>query len=315
MSNLFEEAERVLENRRIHSEIRLHDKIAGLHAKFPQLAEVEKEISRVTGEQLMRALDGKDDGSLSEKLSALDAKRETILTECGLTNEDFTAVPYCKLCGDTGYVTGKDGESKMCTCLCALLAPVFLSRSGVNKYPGFSFAKADESFWDDNEAGKNAFAAVKALAEHKMVPNLIFSGPSGCGKTFAAVCAAREYAEHGMSSLVIKQADAQELMMEHRKIVQAFRTDADKEKTIENRRRQLVEADLLVLDDMGVEANSGNGEADLLYILDARLLAGKATIMTTNYDIPTLKDRYGARVYDRIVKNFKVYSFSRKKGE
>ena len=315
MSSLFEETERILDNRRILSEIRQNDKIAKIHEKYPKLAEVEREISHVTGEQLLAALDGRTDYTLDDKLTELKKKKDQLIKEYGLSDEDFAVEPHCKLCGDTGYIDKEDGTSEMCECLCELLAPSYLARSGCNRYPGFSFDNANDAFFENNEAGKVAFSVVKALAEHKKLPSLIFYGASGCGKTFTAVCAARYYAEHGKTSMVIKMADAMELMMEHRKVVQAFRTDADKEKNIEMKKDYLVESDLLVLDDMGVEAKTANAEADILYILDSRLQAGKATIITTNFDIPTLKDRYGARVYDRLLKNFKGYPFSRKKAE
>ena len=101
--------------------------------------------------------------------------------------------------------------------------------------------------------------------------------------------------------------------MEHRKIVQAFYTNPETEKRVSFLKNYLVEAELLVLDDMGVEPKTQNSEADLLYILDSRAQAGKKTIITTNYDLSTLKERYGGRVYERIKRSFKCYSLSPKK--
>ena len=80
------------------------------------------------------------------------------------------------------------------------------------------------------------------------------------------------------------------------------------------RRNLLVEADLLVLDDLGVEIKTPNSEADLLYILDTRAQMGRKTIITTNYDLNSLKERYGGRVYERLAHSFKIYKVPGREG-
>ena len=58
MNEMYEEVQHILENRRIHSEIRLHDRIEKLHHQYPDLESIEQEIARVTEEELLMALDG-----------------------------------------------------------------------------------------------------------------------------------------------------------------------------------------------------------------------------------------------------------------
>ncbi|MBP5492826.1 MAG: ATP-binding protein [Clostridiales bacterium] len=318
MNEMYEEVQHILENRRIHSEIRLHDRIEKLHHQYPDLESIEQEIARVTEEELLMALDGKHDSAFTDKIDALDKKREELLTVHGLTKADFEVQPYCKRCGDTGFVEikkvdGEGTESVMCDCVRKLLAPTMVARSKVNDYPDYSFEFGNEEFFGDNEKGKKAFLAVRTMAERRMIHNMVLFGTAGKGKTFTAVSAAREYASAGMSALVLKQTEAQEILMEYRKLVQSFYTEPAKERRIKERREALTEVDLLVLDDLGVEAKNANTEGDLLYILDTRVLHGRPTIITTNYDIPSLKSLYGARVYDRLKRSFQLFSFSAKK--
>lgn len=316
MSNMYEDVRRILENRRIHSEIRHHDRIVRLYTQYPQLQKIEQEISRVMEDEMLLSLDGHTGSGLADKLSALDQKRAELLREYGLTDKDFEVQPFCAKCADTGSYEIKDengSRTVMCHCVRKLLAPAMLGRSGVTKYPGYSFSEGKEEYYGSNEAAKNVYRTVKTLAGEHLVPDMVLFGTAGKGKTFTAVAAAREYAEAGISSLVVKQTEAQEIMMEHRKVVQSFYTESSKERSIEDRRAALTEVELLVLDDLGVEPKTPNTEADLLYILDSRMLSGRKTIITTNYDIPSLKERYGARVYDRLQRNFQCFSFCPKK--
>ncbi len=315
MSEIFEEANFTLENRRIDSEVRLQEHIDEINRKFPELASIDKEISDLTQQQLLKSLNGENVTDIPDRIEVLEEKRAELRMKYGLCDSDFRPQPYCSVCGDTGMVeVNEDGKTirRPCSCICEILAPTLLSLGGISKYPDMSFEKGATSFFAKNPAGEKVYSAVKILAERFKIPDMVLFGTSGQGKTFAAVSAARYYAEHGIPSMVIRLSDAQELMMEYRKIVQAFYTVPDKEKRVTALRDLIVDAELLVLDDLGVEVKTPNSEADLLYILDSRAQLGKKTIITTNYDLSTLRERYGARIYERIKRSYKCYSLSPK---
>ena len=314
MDSVYEDVRSILENRRIRSEILRQQKNELILKEHPQLQKIEEQISEISGQILLNSLDGKNSDDLSSELRKLQRKKEDILMKCGISAEDFEAEPYCKKCGDTGYVhvTGKDGTKTemLCECMRSLLAPVMLSRSGVDRYPDYSFEKGSEEFFSSDPVMLGTYTKLRLLAEKEKVPNAVFYGASGKGKTFTAVAIARQYAMQGRFSLVVRIAEAQELLMEHRKMIQSFYTPAQKERMIEKKVSYLTDADLLVLDDLGIEPRTANSEADLLNILDMRELAGKTTVITTNLDMETLKDRYRGRVFDRIDRNFLKFHFS-----
>ena len=314
MDSVFEDVRSILENRRIRSEILRQQKNELILKEHPQLQKIEEQISEISGQILLNSLDGKNSDDLSSELRKLQRKKEDILMKCGISAEDFEAEPYCKKCGDTGYVhvTRKDGTKTemLCECMRSLLAPVMLSRSGVDRYPDYSFEKGSEEFFSSDPVMLGTYTKLRLLAEKEKVPNAVFYGASGKGKTFTAVAIARQYAMQGRFSLVVRIAEAQELLMEHRKMIQSFYTPAQKERMIEKKVSYLTDADLLVLDDLGIEPRTANSEADLLNILDMRELAGKTTVITTNLDMETLKERYRGRVFDRIDRTFLKFHFS-----
>ena len=314
MDSVFEDVRSILENRRLRSEILQQQKNELILEEHPQLQKIEEQISEISGQILLNSLDGKNNDDLSAELRKLQRKREDILMDCGISADDFLAEPYCKKCGDTGFVrvTGKDGieTDTICECMRSLLAPVMISRSGVDRYPGYSFEKGSEEFFSSDPVMLGTYTKLRLLAEKEKIPNAVFYGSSGKGKTFTAVAIARQYAMQGRSSLVVRIAEAQELLMEHRKMIQSFYTPAQKERMVEKKVSYLTDVDLLVLDDLGIEPRTANTEADLLNILDTRGLSGKTTIITTNLDMETLKERYRGRVFDRIDRNFAKFHFS-----
>ena len=140
MDSVFEDVRSILENRRLRSEILQQQKNELILEEHPQLQKIEEQISEISGQILLNSLDGKNNDDLSAELRKLQRKREDILMDCGISADDFLAEPYCKKCGDTGFVrvTGKDGieTDTLCECMRSLLAPVMISRSGVDRYPG-----------------------------------------------------------------------------------------------------------------------------------------------------------------------------------
>lgn len=316
MDRLYEDLSRILENRRIRSEVIQKGKYEYLMQRYPQLQQIEEEIAKTTSQSLLLSLEGDTDQELLPKLEQLEAQRKTIIAECGLSEVDLMLQPACSLCQDTGYVKtiGSDGKERYAFCACTreLLAPVLLGRAGVEKYPEYSFEKGNVEYLAGVPKLKDAYGKLQKLAEQCRVPNLVFYGPSGKGKTFLAVAIAREYAKQGHTSLVMRQADCVELMQEHRRVIGSYYTPSQKEKNIEERREYLIDADLLVLDDLGVEARTPNTQADLIYILDERVLAGKTTIITTNYNMDALKERYGGRVFERLDRDFRRFCFAPK---
>ena len=317
MDSVYEDVRHILENRRIRSEIVSREMNDRLREEHPSIAAIEEEIDQLEMERMLMAIRGESSEELLKNIEKKRESRKQILRKCGVDLKDFDPKPFCPLCGDTGYVTKIDGNgaetTTICSCVRSLLAPVMISRSGVEQYPQYAFSKGSAEFYSDSPKLQAVYTRLSQYAEQEKIPNLVFYGCPGKGKTFLAVAIARKYAEQGRSSLVMRLPDFQEIAMEHRKALQAFYLSREKEQDIEERFEYLKTADLLVLDDLGVEPRTANSEADLLSLLDKRLLSGKVTIVTTNYDMESLRERYGSRFFDRIDRSFKRICFREEK--
>lgn len=79
---------------------------------------------------------------------------------------------------------------------------------------------------------------------------------------------------------------------------------------------QMCRCELLALDEFGVEAidvnTYGNTNEPIIDLLSTRYDKQKCTLISSNLDIETIGDRYGARLQDRFVEMFKTIAFTGK---
>ena len=63
---------------------------------------------------------------------------------------------------------------------------------------------------------------------------------------------------------------------------------------------KVLDADLLILDDLGTEIENQYSTANIYNIINTRILSGKPTIISTNYDYSELFEKYDQRITSRI---------------
>lgn len=115
---------------------------------------------------------------------------------------------------------------------------------------------------------------------------LVLCGPVGVGKTFAAQLALKLAAEKGRTGHWARAVELTRLSL----------FDAADRARVEEMRT----AAFLVIDDLGVETIHDPWVQTLDDVIDARYAARLPTVITTNLDPGRLKERYGARIADRI---------------
>lgn len=136
---------------------------------------------------------------------------------------------------------------------------------------------------------QNAFTVcvkfAKNFSKNHDGKGLIICGKSGRGKTHLA-CAIINYLE-----------------AQHNTAFAHVPTLLEKIRQGQGRLEQLLNAELLILDDLGGERESEWALEKLLIIVDGRLNHLKATIYTTNFNFDELELRVGSRLASRILYN------------
>lgn len=215
--------------------------------------------------------------------------------------------PICDRCGGSGYV-----GSTMCQCLMELCRQEQKKELTLLNVGGECFEQFRLEYYPDRidpTQGVNIRAVMAktyeickkyAMEFSNRSGNLLFSGDTGLGKTFLSACIARTVADRGYS-VMYESAGHLFAKMERAKFGgdEAARRETQK----------YGECDLLIIDDLGTEMGGQFTTAALYGVINDRILAGKATIISTNLNTPDLEKRYNSAIASRLRGNFTRIAF------
>jgi len=206
----------------------------------------------------------------------------------------------CDLCDDTGWkpleIQGPSGVMRQvvrCDCRRDQLGQQRLAAANIPKrYQHCTIA----NFTSYNESLDKAAAQARAIADlfPAVTKGLFLEGQPGVGKTHLAVAVLKQ---------VIQTTGARGVFYDTRDLLRLIRSTYDPSiRTTElDVLRPVMQADLLVLDDLGAEKTSEWVEETMNLIVNTRYNERRPTIFTTNYedlpdetDLDTLKARVGS---------------------
>ena len=168
----------------------------------------------------------------------------------------------------------------------------------IQRYRKMGFPESDMQHWtfenDDQSRPKLTEMAKRYVNNfdtfYKEGKGLLLYGDVGTGKTYIACMIANALIDKGYPVLVTNFA----------RILNTLQGTFERQEYLDS----LNQFKLLVIDDLGVERDTGFAKEQVFNIIDSRYRAGKPMIITTNLSMQKLateSDLSDKRVYDRII--------------
>jgi len=314
------------EKKRSKSEAECQQRTLELLDKYPTLKALENQIKSSGLALSKKILSLGSDSSrelsinLTNQMQELKEKRKRLLQSLHISPSDFLPKYECLYCDDTGFA--KDSGE---TCSCykqVLLSTAYRQASLEILYkenfeafnPDYYSDKQNPDLYSSNLSPRENILMIKDRCtsfienfDNSEDKNLLFTGEPGLGKTFLSNCIASELLNSGRT--VIYQTAP--LLLD---IIMDYKMRFDKPASFnEEMYNCLFEADLLIIDDLGVESLNSARFSEFFNILNSRLLTQEnrktKTILSTNLSLEQLWKHYDDRIISRIMGNFDMCRF------
>lgn len=194
---------------------------------------------------------------------------------------------HCEKCRDTGRLDNGD----YCECYNRLEMEYYREEMGLNRLPSVSFSDHKQGLNETLDKLYQGMASYVSNFPNNKKRKLIFSGSVGVGKTYLVAAIANELIKKGYKVMYISAIDLTQLFLNYH-----MANVSNKEMLFS----PLKQADMLIIDDLGVEPIYNSITIPYLYqILELRGM--RHMIITTNLTLEDIEARYGERICSRIV--------------
>ena len=291
------------------SENRQHLAIA--YARVPRIREIDMQLRRTMAQAAQAAfLQGSDGREMMDQVRQknLELQQERAILAMENFEEGYLDdSPICDKCGGSGYI-----GSNMCECLRELCRQEQKKEVSVLSGSRETFNQFRLDYYPDRVDPKYG-ASPRTIMERNLricrtyaltftpdAGNLLFVGGTGLGKTFLSACIARAVADRGCS-VVYESAGHLFGKLEQAKFNPSEETRREA--------ARFTECDLLILDDLGTEMPGQFVTAAFYSLLNDRILAGKAMVISTNLNMDELSRRYSPQIASRLQGSFQGLTF------
>jgi len=305
------------EHARDSADIMREERKTQAYLRVPEIAEIDKEISRLGASLSRFALAGDDIAMCEarEKIQKLTDSRESLLTSTFGENY-LKAVYRCDICMDMGHVFHAIGRpATRCVCLKQRLVDEYYSLSNMKAALGEeNFDTYDLRLFSQEiipAEGLSPYANMQHIHDMALkfvtnfdtqFDNLLLCGEPGLGKTFVCHCIAKDLLDAGRTVLYLT---APRLC----KILEDYRFNRDAMAEPDEMLAAIDDVDLLILDDLGAEISTVVTSASLFDIVNQRLLTRKHTVISTNLMPDSLEMQYSERIVSRFFGNYQIVKF------
>ncbi len=312
-TQIYKEVLREYDALRTQKAAELRERREAIYTKLPRLEEIERELSLLgvsTAKLVLMQPESREAAlaELQEKQQALISERNELMAQNCLSPSLLKVEYVCEACQDTGYI-----GNEQCACMKHKLMDRLYDQSNVRDVIRMeNFDTFDLRLFSDEvvqgegispkENAKRNLKMAMAFAEDFTGENLLLYGGAGRGKTFMCNCIAKDVLERGKTVLYLT---AGQLFRQ----LEEMRFHRDEEEEVKDWDNELLEADLLIIDDLGTEFATMFTASELFRIVNDRKLRKKPVVISTNLDYRALMDQYSDRVMSRLIGEYTTMKF------
>lgn len=224
-----------------------------------------------------------DSLKLKHDVDDLKMKIKNFLILKNINPDKLTPKYDCKICNDTGVVGGR-----ICKCLLdELNKKISLQASSQTEFKSFDNCKKE--IMDNNDIKACEWLKTWCLRFPDVTKlNVNIVGSAGCGKTFLLECVANELINKGY---VVCYKTAFEI----NELARLYHIGKSYDFS------DCINADILLIDDLGTEPVLKNVTKEYLYnLINIRQINNRPTFITTNLSLDNIVDRYDERIFSRL---------------
>ena len=312
-TQIYKEVLREYDALRTQKMAELRERKESLYMRFPRLEEIEQELSLLgvsTAKLVLLSPDALEGAvaQMKQKQQDLEDERMGIMAKNCLSPSLLKIEYVCENCKDTGYV-----ENEPCACMKHKLMDRLYDQSNVRDVVKMeNFDTFDLRLFNDEvvpaegispkENAKRNLKMAMAFAEDFTGDNLLLYGGAGRGKTFLCNCIAKDVLDRGKTVLYLTAGQLFKQLEEMR-----FRNKEEEEDMDWD--AELLDADLLIIDDLGTEFATMFTASELFRIINDRKLRKRPVVISTNLDYKALMDQYSDRVMSRLIGEYTTLKF------
>ena len=313
---------REYEQKRIKAELDLEKRKENLYKSIPELQEIESEINSFSINNAKNILNNIKTDNYELEIEKLKSEKKRILKENNIPENYLKPYYECKICKDSGYFLDNNYRTNMCNCLRQRILNISYNKSNLSNLKKENFLTFNENKFSDevdiakykvNISPRKNMVNIKKKClsfienfDDPNTKNLLFTGNTGLGKTFMSNCIANELLQKGKSVLYQTAPVLLETIIDNK-------MNKYKNSSQDLFYKNVLEANLLIIDDLGTECLNSMKLSELLTILNARLLNLNSkitkTIISTNLSIDNIFKTYEERIGSRIAGYYDIYYF------
>lgn len=263
-----------------------------VYGKYPELKDIDGKIIDIRKDRLIAVID--HDEKLARRYDieeeSLMSQREQIISDNDIDPEFDMEKSICTKCGDTGFVKGKDGTPRVCSCKQSELEECYES-CGLGDYTSFTMKNYRDDYLGDakkrSEIKKNMLRIMLGMGDAAEKPLWIYSGAPQTGKTYLSVCIAKTAISLGKSAFYTKCENIAAL----------------DDETIDD----LKHIDFLIIDDFADDVTlHGDTGSVLNSVLEVRTASGLSTVLVSALPLADLIKGCDMRVSGKLSRAGKI---------